>query len=422
MDTPGSSARRARGALAAAQRREAPRVLRSCSVPAAAPHAVVAIPAKDEAERIGTCLAALATQRDAVGAPLPAGAFEILVLANNCGDDTAAEAQRWAALSPYRTTVLSETTPPARANAGWARKRAMDEAAEMLDGAGQTDGIILTTDADSVVAPTWVAATLVALRDGADAVAGYVDGLPREIVALGPAFVQRGRLEDRYLRLMAEIDALCDPRPHDPWPNHRVSSGASLAVTLTAYRAIGGLPAVPVGEDAALTRALDAHGFRVRHAMDVTVSTSCRFDGRAIGGAADTMRLRHGAPEAPCDDDIVPARAVLRRAAARGRLRALWSGAGGDLRALPLPLDGPGPLAPFEDAWAILVAETPRLQPGAALRPADLPREITRAERLLRLLRRDTPRGPVSLASLGERNPILLPRGPLGRGTRLGPG
>jgi len=48
--------------------------------------------------------------------------------------------------------------------------------------------------------------------------------------------------------------------------------------------------------------------------MDVCVSTSCRFDGRATGGAADTMRYRHAIPDAPCDEEIEPALQATRRA------------------------------------------------------------------------------------------------------------
>ena len=342
----------------------------------------MAIPARDEAERIGAALAALAMQRDGAGAPLPDAAFSILVYANNCRDSTAAVCERWAALCPYPIAVVAETTGAAGANAGCARKRAMDLAADRLEREGRHDGAILTTDADSCVATTWVDATLAAFERGVDGVAGYIDAHPAELLALGPAFLRRGRLEDRYLRAAAEVFARCDPRAHDPWPTHRVSSGASLAVTLAAYRAVGGLPPLPVGEDVALTRVLEEHGFAVRHAMDVIVSTSCRLDGRAPGGAADTMRSRVDDPEAPCDDGIEPAGTLLRRAIAQGRLRREW-------RAGAATLSG-GPNEPFERRWAAVQAEDPALHRRAPLRPADLPREIARLETIVRRLRRWT--------------------------------
>lgn len=354
--------------------------------------AIVAIPAYNEATQIERCLAALAMQRDEAGAPVPEGAFEIVVLANNCSDATADVVRTFAAMVPHPISVVEERLPPDKHSAGLARKRAMDVAAALLVARGAT-GIILTTDADSSVGPTWFAATMREFVKGVDCVAGYIDANPLELVSLGRAFLGRGRLEDTYLRLIAEIDARCDPRPHDPWPNHRVSSGASLAVTLAAYTAIGGLPPRSVGEDSALTETLDRAGFKVRHSMDVSVSTSCRFDGRAQGGAADTMRLRHAMPDAPCDEDLEPALPATRRAIYRGWLRKLVSG-------MTLPGDLPRswqvaealirdvvPGVGFEDIWRHVCEATPILQRGQPLRPSDLPRQIALAKIILQQLR-----------------------------------
>jgi hypothetical protein len=354
--------------------------------------AIVAIPAYNEAAQIERCLAALAMQRDEAGAPLAEGAFEIVIFANNCSDATADVARSFAAMVPHPVRVVEEKLQPGKLSAGWARKRAMDLAASSLVAGGAT-GVILTTDADSCVAPTWFAATMREFAKGVDCVAGYIDAHPLELVSLGRAFLGRGRMEDTYLRLIAEIDARCDQRPHDPWPNHRVSSGASLAVTLAAYTAIGGLPPRPVGEDSALTETLDRAGFKVRHAMDVSVSTSCRFDGRAHGGAADTMRLRHAVPDSPCDDDLEPALKATRRAIYRGWVRKIVSGAAaeGSLpRRLQIPDAAIRDLAPgtaFEDVWRQVCATTPVLQRGAPLRPSDLPRQIALAQIIVRQLR-----------------------------------
>lgn len=356
--------------------------------------AVVAIPAHNEASYIAGCLAALALQRDEAGAPVAKGRMEILIFANNCSDETSAIARKASESMSHPVSVVEENMPAVRLNAGWARKRAMDLAAARLADLAPLHGIILTTDADSRVAPTWFAATLREFEKGADCVAGYIDADPDEYVALGVQFLARGRLEDTYLRYLAEIGARCDPRPHDPWPNHRVSSGASLAVSLAAYSAIGGLPPRPVGEDSALTETLGRAGFKVRHSMDVCVSTSCRLDGRATGGAADTMRHRHAVADAPCDDEIEPALQATRRALCKRFLRERWLH-GPAARAWPAALvesveiaeffDGKRSCS-FEDAWDFVCERSPALKRGDLLRPSDLPRQIAIAKMIIRQL------------------------------------
>jgi len=344
---------------------------------------VVAIPAHNEASCIAECLAALALQRDETGAPLARGTFEVLILANNCSDETASIARQTARSIPHPVKVIEEDMPDGQLNAGWARKRAMDLAAIRLAEVAPIHGLILTTDADSRVAPTWLAATLCEFDKGVDC------------VALGGKFLNRGRLEDTYLRYIAEINARCDPRPHNPWPNHRVSSGASLAVSLAAYSAIGGLPPRPVGEDAALTDALDRAGFKIRHSMDVCVSTSCRFDGRATGGAADTMRHRHAVPDAPCDKEIEPALQATRRALCKGILRERWTH-GAAARAWPSALSVSSEIAKlfdgtracsFGDAWEAVCEHSQALKPAGPLRPSNLPRQIAIAKMIVRQLR-----------------------------------
>jgi hypothetical protein len=372
--------RRAIESLEIVQVERAP--LRKCS-------AIVAIPARDEADRISRCLAALAVQRDRLGAPIETGSFGVLLLVNNSTDETALAARNTASRLPYPLEVL-EVSLSQNATAGGARRRAMEEAADRLR-KGVGDGVLLTTDADSVVTPSWYADNMSHLEIGVDCVAGYIDAEPDEIVSHGAVFLARGRLEDRYLRLVAEIYALCDPRPHDPWPNHRVSSGASLAVKLAAYEAVGGMPDKALGEDGVFTALLDESGFKVRHALDVTVLTSCRLDGRASGGAADTMRHRRDVLDAPCDDELEPAFATLRRATIRGFLRKARQERKLQ-QAVSRVLGGEGrlerePSGTFANVWKEIEARHPKLPKGAPLRPSDLPRQIATADFIVRHLR-----------------------------------
>lgn len=387
-----------------------------------APPAIVAIPAHDEAERIGSCLAALAMQRDHAGVPLPSDRFSVLILANNCRDATAASARAFAAVAPFRLHVEECSLPPSHAHAGGARRAVMDIAADMLSSAGSRDGIILTTDADSRAQPTWVSSTLAGFTAGIDAVAGYIDADPTEYLALGAGFLRRGRLEDRYLARVAELYAVLDPRRHDPWPNHRVHSGAGIAVTLSAYRAIGGLPARALGEDSALAQALDEAGFLIRHSLDAVVTTSCRFDSRARGGAGDTMRARHEDLEAPCDGDLEAAGQLFRRARIRGMLRRLHAAGrlGDELgwrRRVAMSRDEAAVFAietaglSFARLWRRLEVESPVLRLGAPLRPSELPREIDAIERLLRRLDRvrpPRPAGPIDIPALSETRPDAI--------------
>ena len=389
------------------------------------PSAIVAIPAHDEEDRIGDCLAALAMQRGPDGAPLEPGRFTVLVLANNCRDATAAVARAFAEVAPFPLHVVECRLPPAQAHAGGARRAAMDRAADLLEAEDALSGIILTTDADSRAASTWISATLSSFGPGIAAVAGYIDADASEYLALGAGFLNRGRLEDRYLSRVAELYARLDPRRHDPWPNHRVHSGAAIAVTLAAYRAIGGLPVRPLGEDSALAEAIEDGGLLIRHSLEPVVTTSCRFDSRAPGGAGDTMRARHQDLDAPCDGDLETAARLFRRARLRGSLRKRH--AAGRLAEDPswrirlgLGRDEAATLAtatiPFSALWRCLEASSPVLRTGPALRPSDLPREIDSIERLLRRLDRLSPprsADPIDIQALAEPRPDAIAVPPL---------
>ena len=382
--------------------------------------AIVAIPAHNEAERIGACLASLAVQRDLAGKPVASGSFEVLVFANNCSDDTAKVARSYAQTVPYRLHVIEDRLPPQSAHAGGARKVAMDRAVDLLMTGRRHDGVILTTDADSRAQPLWISSNLAALADGVDAVAGYIDADAAENVALGAGFLRRGRLEDAFLSHVAELYTLLDPRPHDPWPNHRVHSGASFAVTLEAYQAIGGLPCRALGEDAALAHALESAGFLVRHSMMACVVTSCRFDSRAPGGAGDTMRLRHAELDAACDDDLEPVERLFRRARVKGLMRRLhhvgrladteaWRHRLGFDRHKALAVVRERADLPFAHLWDCIEAKSPTLRRGRPLRPSDLLRETQKAERLLKRLRRLSSSAPADPAGTPVRATVSLP-------------
>ncbi|MGA2042642.1 MAG: glycosyltransferase [Roseiarcus sp.] len=354
---------------------------------------IVAIPVKDEALRLPACLRALAEQRDLSGRPLPPDSFRVVVFANNCTDGSAALARGLTAASPFEARVIERRLPPKQAHAGGARRAAMNFA----DAWSEPGGVILTTDADSRVPPDWIAANLAAIDAGVDAVLGRV-ALDEEGVLLPASLHQRGALESAYEEALTELSALLDPLEHDPWPRHGTISGASLAVTVEAYRRVGGLPGVPLGEDKALVEALRRQDARIRFAPEITVTTSARVRGRARGGVADTLRLRSAEPDALCDEALEPFRTAIRRAGWRGRLRrarrrggfALAGDWGRALGIAPGAADRIARTACFGAAWRAIEAQSPALA-ARRLAPADLPDQIAGARRALARLRGGSP-------------------------------
>ncbi len=357
------------------------------------PGFVVAVPVKDEEERLPACLRALAQQRDQLGQPIPPTLVRIVVFANNCSDRSASLARKLGGGLSLDVRVVEARLPPAVAHAGSARRAVMDLAEAWLVEAGEKDGVILTTDADSQVAPNWIAENLAAFADGAEAVLGRID-LDEEGAFLPEALHRRGGLEDTYERLLAELSWLLDPLDHNPWPHHATISGASLGVTRAAYCRVGRLPRVPLGEDKALIGLLSRQDARIRYCSTAHVITSGRTHGRAPGGVADTLALRSREPDAFCDDALEPFRAASARASWRGRLRRLHAAG-----RLALDQDWAAELglsacdvndvikeAPFGAAWNI-IEDRSSLFARHLLRPAELPEQIAIARRSLSLRR-----------------------------------
>ena len=347
--------------------------------------AVVAIPAKDEAARLPACLRALAKQVDECGRLLKPDAFGVLIYANNCRDNSAEVARRAFAGQPVPLRVVEAELPAADAHAGGARRRAMDLAADWLQEAGAPDGVILTTDADSQVAPDWVDANLKAIAQGADAVLGRI-AFDEEADLLPAPLRLRGAMEGIYEGLLAELSARLDPQPWNPWPHHSTISGASVAVTRRMYLSVGGLPDIALGEEKAFAARLRGHDARIRFAPDVSVVTSARLAGRAAGGVADTLRFRGENPAALCDEALEPCAIAFKRAFWRGRLRReglkLDSGWREALQLSCEAAEGAVAASTFGESWHVIEQASPALV-RVRLAPDDLPGQIEQARRLL---------------------------------------
>jgi Glycosyl transferase family 2 len=362
--------------------------------PPTGPGFVVAIPVRDEEERLPACLRALARQRDRLGQAIPPALVRVVVFANNCADRSASLARKLGAGLSLDIRVVEDRLPPATAHAGNARPAVMDLAEASLVEAGESDGVILATDADSQVAPNWIAENLAAFAAGAEAVLGRID-LDEEGARLPEALHRRGELEDTYERLLTELSWLLDPLGHDPWPHHATISGASLGVTRTAYCRVGRLPRVPVGEDKALIALLSRHDARIRHCPTAHVITSGRTHGRAPGGVADALAIRSREPDAFCDEALEPFRVAFARAAWRGRLRrrhgagrlALDQDWAAKLGISPREVNDIIQETAFGAAWGAIEDRSP-LFARRLLRPTELPEQISIARRWLAHLRK----------------------------------
>lgn len=208
----------------------------------------VVIPAHNEAALAGACLASV---QAAANAPALHGERVMVVLvADSCSDDTARIAEKAGAIA---IVVNCQNVGQARAVGA---SRALDAGARWL----------AFTDADSVVAPDWLAAQL---RLQADAVCGTV--------AVEDWHDYGERMQSHYARTYEDRDG------------HRHIHGANLGVCARAYQRAGGFPPLQSSEDVALVNALIANGANVAWSAAPRVVTSARRNFRAPHGFGATL-------------------------------------------------------------------------------------------------------------------------------------
>jgi len=250
---------------------------------------VIVVPARDEQDRIGACLEALASQT------IGRHAFETILVADRCQDRTEQVARETAKRLGLSLTILQGPG----AGSGPARGLGMDAAARRLSALGLPRGLIATTDADSEPAPDWLECQLAHLERGADVIAGAIE-LAAEAAELPFAVLDRRR-RDAQMR-MAEIAAV------DPGAAHHHFAGASLGVRADVYRRVGGIDAAPALEDEAFADTLALHRIPILRPADVRVRTAVRTDGRAARGlsvdlAVSTWLARRRFAAADFDSD-----------------------------------------------------------------------------------------------------------------------
>ena len=336
---------------------------------------VVAVPARDEADRLSGCLRALDDQQRKPD--------EVILLLNNCSDDSEHVARQMMTCVTYKLVIDTRTLPEAIATAGEARRLAVSIAAEHAG----PHGLILTTDADAIVPPDWIKRNVAALAT-TDLVCGRVK-LDATESALIPAHLHADdALECELLGLLDEIACAVDPETADPWPRHTEEAGASLGMTASILARVGGMPACASGEDRALAHAVRLIDAAVRHDPGIVVTVSGRLEGRAAGGMADTIKRRISQQDIYTDDQVEPAEMAWRRVVMRATARMAWSGKShpGSLAAdlglkadtLVQALGSPF----FGQAWSAIQHMSPMLR-RKQVRFTDLPAEIAEARRIL---------------------------------------
>jgi hypothetical protein len=225
------------------------------------------------------------------------GAF-VFVL-NNTDDGSAALIQAWAITKQREAVIVEVDFAPAIRNAPHARRLACDIAAQCLN-----EGVILTTDADTMVGPEWISQMVRSIDPGNALVCEDVQLNDVELRKLPPIVERVGQAERDYFAASERVWKRWSDGSSGAFAYR--ASGASMAVAKSAYLAIGKLPVPPCGEDAALCKAVLAQGYRVAQLPNLGTITSARLEGRADGGCGETLEQRSRSTDPFCDPALVP--------------------------------------------------------------------------------------------------------------------
>ncbi|MEO8072392.1 MAG: glycosyltransferase family A protein [Acidobacteriota bacterium] len=285
----------------------------------------IVVPVRDEAENLPKTLASFLNQTDLISSPLDPAIFEVIVLVNNCCDNSAEIVEKWQKTNQKFNFHFAEINlPDENANIGFVRRLLMNEACSRLKSNKYRSGIIATTDGDTRVACDWITNSVNEIRNGADAIGGRILIDENEFKSLGKKAENFHLLDEEYRLLAAEIEDFYDRIPHDSLPRHHQHFNGSFAVTTDAFERAGGIPNVKFLEDVAFYNALSRIDAKFRHSSNVKVFTSARNQGRTELGLSTQLNEweimgRNG------DLYLVEsAQTIEKRFTSRRKLRKLW--------------------------------------------------------------------------------------------------
>jgi glycosyltransferase involved in cell wall biosynthesis len=222
----------------------------------------VVVPAHDEEELLGACLASVARAAANLLSDRPGVVVRTTVVLDRCTDGTAAVAAAYG----VDTVVIDATS------VGVARAAGIDRVLTLAGGRPPGQVLVASTDADCVVPEPWLVDLHALVSAGYDLVVGAVHPDPADL-PLG--VLERWR--ERHRRPDAHVH------------------GANLAFTLAAYAHSGGLQPVGLHEDVLLVDAMRAAG--CRWTTSTSVQTSGRTTGRVAGGFATYLSGLVAQPE-----------------------------------------------------------------------------------------------------------------------------
>lgn len=223
------------------------------AVNGAEPDVSIIVAARDEEEFIGECLTSLRRL------DYPSSKLEIIIVNDGSTDRTADIAQTFASAHPFVRVITSK---PGTENLR-GKTNAVAQGIALARGS-----ILMFTDADCVVPPSWVRSTVGRFGEGVGIVGGFT--------TLGVTSSFEGIQALDWLFLFSVSSSMAG------WKMPLTVIGNNLSVRRLAYDAVGGFANIPfsVTEDYALVRAILTHTeYTVAFPLDrdaLVVSKACR--------------------------------------------------------------------------------------------------------------------------------------------------